>query len=177
MNEYIEKINKLLTVVSNQIKSESDKLAKEAKSKEEAEKIKYISVYYRTILQGTRTFSSVVLEKINKIDEAVMFVEQANKPNLYENGVDDTTEEDVVLNDNPPINVEVEEVYNQEDVVMETNPNIKTQVSDVSVANDDNDDIFDKILNVEVSEVSAPFEIDPTAIDKIKASFDERRKK
>lgn len=138
MIEYIESINEKIIKLSEEINNEAERKIKSATSKDEANKIKYISIYYRTVLQGAKYFSMDALRKKRDIEENSSGIE---------------------LEENPKININVAEV----------SPDIDFSKKESGIPDD--------LINVEVSELSEPFEIDENVFDRIKKEAAKRRER
>lgn len=138
MIEYVESINDKIIRLSEEINEEAERKIKSASSKDEANKIKYISIYYRTILQGAKYFSMDALKKKRDIEENASGIE---------------------LEENPTIDINVAEV----------SPDVDFSKKESGFP--------DNLINVEVSELSAPFEIDEDVFDRIKKESAKRRER
>ena len=140
IKDYVNTMNEKFSLMANEIKTKTEEFIRKCDNPNEAEKLKCLSAYYRSILQGVRVF-----------------------------GKDLACYDFISLTDST-------------DIVLEENPELKTKVAEVKKVinipskNDSNEEAVESgRLKVNVSDLSAPFEINPNALSEIRKKFAERR--
>ena len=129
MKRYLDNINRKISKLIKEISEEEQIELNKITDENEKRKIKYITLYYKTVLNGCGFFSSDVskcVSSINDMDDEEAMLKYYEKDNYNEAG-------DIELEENPPINMEVTEVYADEDIVLEENPILNMEVAEVRV--------------------------------------------
>ena len=179
MDSYLKNINQKIKKMIDDIKKDEATFLKSI-DESEKKKLQYITLYYRTVLGGCISFSEDIMSFADKssfinvdgggkdtnspvLGSVSIGVENVNddfqfsrddflKKYNRKRENNDANDNDIVLEDNPDIDMEVAEVYDDNDIVLEDNPDIDMEVEEVY---DDNDIVLEDNPNIdmEVAEV------------------------